>query len=239
MDTGSRLFIMTTGGKLGEIAKTKNIMRVALPTGFQPRAALGYSFVPLMLFLNRIGLSYYTPEDFQQLAQFLDERKAAFVVDADSSTNRAKQLAMLLYGRIPVIYSGPELTDVVGARIKGQICENAKMLAFNNQFPEFNHNELVGWKVLNSFRDYLRVIVIRDRDDHPRISARMDIVKKVIEKTGVDVFEVNSEGQDKLQRVFSLIQLGDFISYYLSILNKVDPTPVEAIEVLKQELVRV
>lgn len=239
MAKGCQLAVLTTGGKLGEIAQKNNIPLVTLPSGLQPRAALGYSFVPLMLLFGKIELSEYGEGDFQDLARFLEQGQAAFAIESDSAENRAKQLAMLLYGRIPVIYTGPDLTDVVGTRIKGQICENAKMLAFNNQFPEFNHNELVGWKVLNSFRDYLRVIILKDKDDHPRVSARMDIVKNVIEKNGVDVFEVESRGDNRLQRLFSLIQLGDFLSFYLAVLNKVDPTPVEAIETLKQELEKI
>ena len=239
LELGCKTMIVTTGGQLLEIAQKNDIPAVLLPGGLQPRAALGYSFAPIMLALNKIGLSEYSAVDFRQLADFLKGRITHLEIETDSDQNHAKQLAMRLYGRIPIIYTGPELFDVVGTRLKGQICENAKMLAFNNQFPEFNHNELVGWKVLNSFRDYLRVLIIRDEDDHPRVAARMDIVKEVIKKTGVDVFEIKSEGDNRLQRIFSLIQLGDFLSFYLAILNKVDPTPVEPIETLKKELAKI
>jgi glucose/mannose-6-phosphate isomerase len=146
---------------------------------------------------------------------------------------------MKLYGRIPIIYSGPELTDAVAIRIKGQISENGKMLAFANQFPEFNHNELVGWKVIAAFREYLRVVMFHDREDNPRVAARMDIVKQVITGEGVDVFDLHSEGDGRLERIFSLIQLGDFASFYLAVLNKVDPTPVKAIDFLKNELAKI
>ncbi len=231
-----RLFVLTTGGQLKEIAERGRIPLAVLPGGLKPRAALGYSFVPLMLFFNRIGLSFRDADSFESLADFLEKRLDSFALETDSDKNRAKQLAMRLYGRIPIIYSGPELTDAVGTRIKGQICENAEMLAFANQFPEFNHNELVGWQIINSMRDYLRVIILRDRDDHPRVAARMDIVRKMIEKQGVDVIEINSEGENRLERIFSLIQLGDFVSLYLALLNKVDPTLAEPIEMLKREL---
>lgn len=229
---------ITTGGKLGELAAEIEIPYMLLPgnLGLQPRAALGFSFVPLMMLLEKAGFSSYTGDDFLKLADFLEKRNASFALETDSGENQAKQLAQRFYGRIPIIYTGPERTDAVGTRLKGQINENAKMPAFCNQFPEFNHNELVGWKVIQSFREYLRVIILRDRDDHPRVAARMDIVRKLLEKQDVEVIELVSEGDNSLERIFSLIQLGDFTSYYLSILNNIDPTPVEVIEDLKKEL---
>ena len=230
------MFVMTTGGRLGEIAEAEKIPRVLLPSGLQPRAALGYSVVPLLLFLQTIGQADHSPETFLALADFLESRIPQLAREAPSEQNPAKQLALRLYGRVPIIYSGPSLTDAAATRIKGQICENAKMLAFSNQFPEFNHNELVGWRMVPASRESLRVMILRDRDDHPRVAARMDIVKGMIEKQQVEVVEIYTDGQSRLERLFSLIQLGDFVSYYLAILNKVDPTPVEPIEFLKGEL---
>lgn len=233
---GCRLLVLTTGGKIGEIAREHKIPTAILPKGYQPRAALGFSFVPLMLLFEKIGLSEYAKSDFLALADFLSKNGAVFNDDADAEDNPAKQIAQRLYGRIPIIYSGPELTDMIGIRIKGQICENAKMLAFANQFPEFNHNELVGWKLKDAFRDSLRVMIIRNSEDHPRVAARMDIVTGLLEKQKVDVITITSKGKNRLERMFSLVQLGDFISYYLALLNKVDPTPVEPIENLKEAL---
>jgi glucose/mannose-6-phosphate isomerase len=112
------------------------------------------------------------------------------------------------------------------------------MLAYSNVFPEFNHNELVGWKILSEYRDDLIVVILKDRDDHPRIKRRMEIVKEIIEKEGVKVSEIESCGETLLSRMFSLIQLGDFVSFYLAILNKEDPTPVKVIDFLKNELAK-
>jgi glucose/mannose-6-phosphate isomerase len=192
-----------------------------------------------MMLLNRLGFSPYGVKEFEALAVFLDKRAALLESHIPSEDNPAKQLALRLYGRIPVIYSGPQTTNAVATRFKGQINENAKMPAFANQFPEMNHNELVGWKVIQAFRDYLRILILRDRQDHARVAARMDIVGKMIEKEKIEVIEIQSEGEDVLQRVFSLIQLGDFVSYYLAILNNVDPTPVAPISFLKEELAKI
>jgi glucose/mannose-6-phosphate isomerase len=232
----AKIFALTTGGLLGELCEQYDIPMARLQGGLQPRAALGYSFVPLMLFLQRIELSPYDADDFKSLADFLESRGEKLIFESGSDDNPAKQLALQLYGRIPIIYTGPELTDAVGTRIKGQICENAKMPAFANYFPEFNHNELVGWKLISAIRDFLRVLILRDQDDHPRISARMDIVKKIIGEENVKVTEIHSEGRNRLERMMSLVQFGDFMSVYLAALNKVDPTPVSVIDSLKEQL---
>lgn len=235
---GCRLFGLTTGGRLQTILEQEQIPYVLLPGGLQPRAALGYSFAPLMMFLHRIGLSPFAPSAFAALADFLQRRAADYDLAVPSDGNPAKHLALRLYGRIPIIYSGPSLTDAVAVRIKGQINENGKMPAYTGQFPECNHNELVGWKIIAAFRQFLRVLILHDAEDHPRVTARMEIVKGLIEKQDVEVIDIDSAGADRLQRMFSLIQLGDFVSFYLAVLNNVDPTPVEAIESLKQELAR-
>lgn len=234
-----RMLALSTGGRLGQLCRERSIPIAVLPTGLQPRAALGYSFVPLMLFLHALNLSPYAPEHFSALARFLEKRMLNLIVESPSDDNPAKQMAMQLYGRIPIIYSGPEFTDAVATRIKGQICENAKMLAFANQFPEFNHNELVGWKIINPFRDYLRVIMIRDSEDNPRITARMDIVRELIEKEKIGIIDIQSDGANRLERMMSLVQFGDFTSFYLAVLNKVDPTPVAVIDLLKEKLAKI
>jgi len=128
--------------------------------------------------------------------------------------------------------------DSVAYRWKGQICENSKMLCFNNLFPEFNHNELVGWEILSGMQDKMVVIILKDHQDHPQIKKRMEIVEGMIRKKGVRVIEAESEGENLLSRIFSLIQLGDFISFYLAILNNVDPTPVKLIDCLKKKLAK-
>lgn len=234
-----RLFALATGGKLLALARKHGFPTAQLPGGLKPRAALGYLFVPLILFFARLGLSQYGTDHILALADFLQDHGNSLKVETPISDNPAKSLAKRLYGSLPIIYSGPEITDAVGTRIKGQISENAKMLAFANQFPEFNHNELVGWKKIATYKDCLRVVFLRDREDNHRVTARIDIVKKMIKKEKVEIIELVSEGNDRLQRTFSLIQFGDYLSFYLAILNNVDPTPAAPIDYLKVELTKI
>ena len=235
---GAKIICMTSDGKVEEISSRKKIPCVHLPKGFQPRAALGYSFVPVLTMLERFGLVEDEEANIDEAREFLAENRSKYRAEVGTDKNEAKKLAMKLHRKLPVIYASCDYFDAVSTRWKGQFCENAKMLAFNNVFPEFNHNELVGWKVLSDYRDDLIVVMLKDREDHPRIKARMEIVRRIIEEQKVEVVEVESSGENLLSRMFSLIQLGDFISFYLAVLNKEDPSPVKVIDYLKNELAK-
>ena len=228
---------ISSGGMLGEICELNQIPMATLPEGWQPRAAIGYSFIPLVMFLEKIGLAKDVAKELEIVVDSLQKFRDGYIEDSPTEQNPAKKLAQKIHGRIPIIYSGPTLMDAVAVRFKGQICENGKNLAFANHFAEFNHNELVGWsKTIEPFKDKLVVIILRDAGDHPQIRKRMNIVKEIIKNLDVELVEVHSKGAVRLERMFSLIQIGDFASYYLAVLNEVDPTPVDAIDDLKNAL---
>ncbi len=233
----SLIAAITTGGMMQEVAKLNDIPTAILPGGMQPRAALGYSFVPLLMFFEKIGLVKGAAKEIQNVIASMKIWREKYIEDSPVGSNPAKDLAAKLHGRMPIIYSGPTLTDTIGVRWKGQICENSKNLSFANQFAEFNHNELVGWaQTIEPYRDYLATVILHDSDDHPQVNKRMQIVKRIISELGVPVHDVHPLGTTTLERMFSLIQMGDFVSYYLAVLNEVDPTPVKVIERLKGEL---
>ena len=228
---------ISSGGLLREICELNQIPMATLPEGWQPRAAIGYSFIPLVMFLEKIGLAKDVAKELETVVDSLQKFRDGYIEDQPTEQNPAKKLAQKIHGRIPIIYSGPTLMDAVAVRIKGQFCENGKNLAFANHFAEFNHNELVGWsKTIEPFKDKLLVIILRDAGDHPQIRKRMNIVKDIIQNLEVELVEIHSKGAVRLERMFSLIQIGDFTSYYLAVLNEVDPTPVDVIQDLKNAL---
>ena len=234
----AKILTLSSGGKVEEKSLQQQITWVNIPTGFQPRAALGYSFVPILAMLERLGFVRGEKEQIKKTQEFLSSNRSKYIMELGTEENFAKKIALKLHKKLPIIYAATDHFDGVSTRWTGQICENAKMLAFNNVFPEFNHNELVGWKILSEYRDHLIVVILKDRDDHPRIKTRMEIVRGIIAKENVKTVEVESCGETLLSRIFSLIQLGDFVSFYLAILNREDPAPVKVIDFLKNELAK-
>lgn len=225
---------ISTGGMLEDVCKLNEIPMVKLPEGLQPRAAIGYSFIPTLLFFEKIKLVKNLTKEVESTIKLLQQTRTEFIEDNNIDSNLAKRMAKNIFGKIPIIYTGPTITDVVGIRWKGQMSENAKNLAFVNHYSEFNHNELVGWAdSIKKFKKNLIVLQLHDADDHIQIVQRMDIVHKLISELGVEVLEINAIGATPLERIFYLIQLGDFVSYYLAILNDVDPSPVKVIARLK------
>lgn len=235
---GAKIISISSDGEVLKLSQSDGFPFLNIPSGYPPRAALGYSFAPILVFLERLGFISDKIKDLEKTIDFLSSRRENFSIEKISKENIAKNIANELFGKLPVVYSGADHFDTVAYRWKGQICENSKMLCFNNIFPEFNHNELVGWEILSGMEEKIVVIVLKDLEDHPQIKKRMEIVKGIIQKKGAKLIQLESEGENLLSRIFSLIQLGDFVSYYLAILNQVDPTPVKLIDYLKSELTK-
>ena len=147
----------------------------------------------------------------------------------------AKALARLAYGRQLVVY-GAGSTVAVARRWKGQVNENAKAPASFNELPESDHNELMGWTSLPSVSAATAAIFLNDEELDSRLLRRSELTANALAERFVAVEHVWAHGASRLARLLSLVQLGDYTSYYLALLYGVDPSPVDAIEGLKARL---
>jgi len=233
-----KIIALSSGGELGRLATEHGWPWVKLPGGFPPRAALGYSFSTLYSALAQTGLVPQPAQTLRGLAMFLTDRTTLFKPETPLRDNRAKRLAARVQGKIAAIYGAAGPMAIAALRWKGQICENAENLAMTGEAPEFNHNEVVGWGLPEGSSGSLMAIFLQSPDDHPRISRRFAIVQSLFERKKTTVEVITAEGENRLQRLFSVIQLADWVSFYLAILNGRDPTAIEAIDVLKRELGR-
>lgn len=222
---------LSSGGELREFCREKGIPWLDLPVGYQPRAALGHMLFALLGALERLGLRASLEGVFEVLEE--DSRD----LSPDNPGNRAQELALALRGRIPVIYGVQGNTDAVAFRWRTQINENAKQPAFSAVLPELCHNEIVGYELGERFPRLSRVF-LRTDFDHPRVKLRIEILKGILDRRGLRYHEVRGRGSGDLAQVFSLLYLGDWVSYYLALLNGVDPTPVRPISELKERLAR-
>ena len=233
----ARVVCVSSGGETSKMAAKYRQALVTIPRGYPPRAALGYSFfAPLVMFIKS-GFVKPRQRDIDETLSLLS--KKARVYGSLSASNPALRLAGKMHGTLPVVYSSADRFDVVNLRWRGQIAENAKMLAFGHVIPEMNHNELVGWNVSKDIMKKITVVILRDRGDHPRVQLRMGITREIVSAYAGEVLEVASEGKSLLARMFSLIYLGDWVSFYLAMLNRIDPTPVRVIDMLKKKLASV
>jgi glucose/mannose-6-phosphate isomerase len=228
---GAPRIVVTTGGPLAERARADGVPVVPLPGGFQPRAAVGYSLVTALEAAALCGAAPSLRDEIEAAAALADAlaREWAPAGDEDSEP---KRLARALYGSIPVI-TGAGLTASVAYRWKCQINENAETPAFASKLPEHDHNEIVGWA---GAEQRLAAVFLDDPGGDLRAARRIEVTAELAADGAAVVERVLARGESRLERVVSLVLLGDLLSLYLAVLRGVDPVHVRAIDLLKERL---
>jgi glucose/mannose-6-phosphate isomerase len=232
---GAQRVVATTGGKLAEMARTDGIPVIPLPGGFQPRAAVAYSLVVALEAAWLCGAGERLHAEIDVAAAHMEHIAEMWGPDA-SEDCLAKELARGLNGTIPQV-AGSGLTAPIAYRWKTQINENAKLPCFHHELPELDHNEIAGWQGSGQLGRFSAVF-LDDCDLHPRIRQRIELTRGLIEAEAAGTYRVESIGQNRIERLISLVLLGDLVSVYLAVLREVDPTPVPALDRLKSALAR-
>jgi glucose/mannose-6-phosphate isomerase len=230
---GAQRVVVTSGGRLAELARADRVPVIPLPGGFQPRAAVAYMTVAALEVAALCGAGPRLTSEIDVAASHAEQLVSEWGPDA-AEGSLAKEIAASLLGSTPVI-AGAGLTAPIAYRWKTQINENAKLPAFAHELPELDHNEIIGWEGAESV-GRLAAVFLDDSDAHPRVKARMELTEKLIADHATASLHLETRGQTTIERVFSLVLLGDLVSLYLAVLRGVDPGPVEVIEQLKSEL---
>ena len=229
----SPILILSTGGILSNYASELHLDKIVMPKGLQPRAALGFSFTLIALTLKYFNfISGDIIDEIKKTIDILEQLK----FDIPDSSNFALQIAKEIYGTCPIIYGSEDMGWLVALRLKGQLAENAKILSFHNHFPEQNHNEIEGWTKNEHIMKNFSVIWIKDEEDHDGIKLRMEISSELIKPVSSKHIYIYQSGENRIERLIKMIYCVDWISYYLALLNEVDPTPVNRIQELKSKV---
>lgn len=236
------ILVSTTGGQLAKRAAKFKLPVIGLPPGYQPRCAIAFAFFPVLTALlrhNALGrkAGNATTKAIAELLPLLDEKAALY--SKPGRNNPAFVMAKQLHGTLPVVYSSSDILDTVNLRWRGQMHENAKQLAFGNLVPEMNHNEINSWNNPPEIVRQTSLVLLRDTDEHERVAVRFEAMKSLIGKKAKNLVEARGEGEHLLTRMITLLYLGDWMSYYLALLNGVDPTEIPLIMKLKQRLASV
>lgn len=231
----AKLIAITTGGALGPMAQENNVPTFLYSSPAPPRASLLYMIIPLVAFMQRLGLLSDKSAQVAETAAVLEQLAAALEPATPEASNPAKQLARRFEGKLAVIYGAGFLSGVA-RRWKTQINENAKAWAFFELLPELNHNAVVGFEYPPEMARRLVVVMLRSSLLHHRVQARYQITSELLARAGVEWHEVLPRGQSALAQMMSLVLFGDYVSYYLAMLNERDPGPVEVIDYLKARL---
>jgi glucose/mannose-6-phosphate isomerase len=225
---------VTSGGKLADLLSSENLM-IKLKPGLPPRSAIGYLFFSLVKVLETYELISNHEETVKQTVANLIMKANAISMNQPYEMNIAKQSAMGMQDKIPIFYATEAMFAPLAYRWKCQINENAKYPAFYHNFPEMNHNEIEGWEASNMNQKFCAIFLSRFSQEQ-NYAKRVLAFKKLLDSNKIDYLDFYAEGDSAVEQLFSLLYLGDMISFYLAILLDVNPTTISYIDFLKAEI---
>ena len=234
-ERGAHLVAVTGGGTLAQLAQQDGIPVFTVTYRGEPRSALGYSFVVPLAFLCKLGLLADKGDELAEAVQFLRDLAAALAPEIPQAKNLAKTVAASLHDRLPVVY-GAGFLGSTARRWKTQFNENSKVWAFWEELPELDHNAIEGYALPQGIKERAAVALLHSSFLHPRTSLRYQATEELLARQGIPYRQVEGVGNTPLAHLLSTVMLGDHVSYYLAMLNQVDPAPMPAIEDLKQRL---
>jgi glucose/mannose-6-phosphate isomerase len=227
----ARKLAMTTGGNLLTIARANGVPAFTFQYAGEPRAAIGWGLMPLLAIAERLGVMQGVERDVEESETVLSGLRDEWASNVPSPHNPAKQLALRLHERLPVLYAAGPLIEVA-RRWKTQLNESAKTWASYEEMPESQHNAIVALGLPKSVA--VGAIALRSANlDHPRIRHRYDYSAQLLGHAGIPQETVWTTGESALAQMLSLTMHGDYVSAYLALLNGLDPTPTTVIDDLK------
>lgn len=235
LECEAQIVVITKGGKLLEQAETNGLPYVRMEWEYQPRMGMFINLNALVRFLEVYKILPSTCiAELSETGSWLEQESKQWVKDVPSENNLAKQLAEWCAGKTPVSYAGTHIKSLA-YKWKISFNENSKNVAFHNEYPEFNHNEFIGWSSHPVEKPYA-IILLRSSFEHPRIEKRFDLSEKLLSGKRPAGKSIFLKGESRLQQMLWGAVLADFVSTYLGILNGVDPMKVALVEKLKTEL---
>ncbi|GAA3945960.1 SIS domain-containing protein [Actinomadura viridis] len=245
------LFVGGSGSPLARLAEQTRALFVPVRSVGQPRSTLWGLTVPLLMAARTLGLADVPDAVLESAAARLEDVAHQCRPASEPFVNPAKRIALELMGDVPLVWGTSPLAGTAAYRFCCQLNENAKYPGVHGELPEAGHNQVVafdgffasGGPVAGAddfFRDReeeaehgLHLVVMRDREEDPRVGVRREVAVGLARERGVAVTEIPAEGDHPLERIATMIALADYITVYLAIALGVDPTPVSAIHELK------
>lgn len=232
----SKPIAITTGGKLADLAAEYKFPIYKFNYDTVPRHALGFLFTSVLGILNKLALIDVKKEEIKESISLFKGLSSKISPEVPTSQNQAKKLAEELYNKIVVVMAGGYLKPVA-RRFKDQLNENSKQMAFWEELPEACHNFIIGLQFPNKLPDNIFVLSLSSKYEHQRVRLRENVILDILNQKKIPFEELRLEPASSiLSEILSFVLLLDYTSYYLAILNKVDPRPIENINYLKKKL---
>ncbi len=230
-----RLAVVSSGGKLEKLCGENGIPFTKTKSLRAPRSSLPYLFYPSANILNKtINLGSKSKNLTSSISNIKNVNKE-IKVDSPFEENVAKKIAAEIFDKVPVIYASASNRGVA-TRFNASLNENSKMISHTAIMPELCHNEVESWT--RNIPTVFKPVFIRHERENPDISYRFEIVKKIINETGFEVYEIWEKDEALPSRAMGSVYLLDFVSIYSAVLRKKDPIKTLNINTMKKMLRR-
>ena len=232
---GCSILSITTGGELAKRSQANGIPVWKFVHAGQPRAAVGFSFGLLLAAFTRMGLIPDQSAALQAAVADMLAQQKLLDVDVPVSENPAKRGAGQMMGRNVVVMASGYLAPV-SRRWKGQISEVAKAWAQYEVLPEADHNTLAGLSNPADLVTHMMVLFLHAPSDNPRNTLRSKLTREIFMLEAICTDTFHARGDSPLSHIWTSVQYGDYLAYYLAMAYGVDPTPIEFITSLKNAM---
>ncbi|MDO8592671.1 MAG: SIS domain-containing protein [bacterium] len=225
--------------KLADLMEKNNLpgyrFKVEHNPSTQPRLGVGYTNFGTVILLAKAGLLKIDVQEMEKIINRLEANGEKLKLSEPIKNNRAKQLAAKLYNKIPVIVAAEHLEGNLQI-MRNQFNETSKNFASYLILPDLNHYAMEGLSYPKSNNKNLAFFFIDSALYHPRAQRRAVLTKQVVKKNNITVLDYQAVGQTKLEQALEILQLGSWLTYYLGMLNNVNPVKIPWVDWFKQEL---
>jgi glucose/mannose-6-phosphate isomerase len=222
------------------MCNSREVPHIKIPSNIQPRAAIAYILFSSILSLRKTGLlKNDLDSEIQEALEITNDLRNKIKKSIPEQDNIAKQMAKKIFNTFPNIY-GWGIYNPIARRWHNQFNENSKILSRHDEVPECNHNDIIGWSMDPEISKKSTCILFRDSEyESIYMSTRLNFMKKLFDDVAANTIEIPVEGKKRLAKMMYVMYLGDYVSNYLAVLRNIDPTPIEAITILKNELAKI
>jgi glucose/mannose-6-phosphate isomerase len=236
---GAKIVTISAGGTLAQQAITDGTPHIVFNPVFnpsqQPRLAIGYAIISLLALLAKLNLVKLSEAQVGRIARISEKQNRQYQLGHKS--NETIELAKLLVGRIPILVASQHLYGATHTT-KNQINENAKTFSAHFAIPELNHHLLEGLKFPPTNKSNLFFVFYASDFYHGRIQRRYRLTEKIVMKHQIPTYTYHATANTRIEQGFEVIQFGNFYSFYLAILNGINPTPIPTVDWFKQQMKR-
>ncbi|MBU4369472.1 bifunctional phosphoglucose/phosphomannose isomerase [Patescibacteria group bacterium] len=228
----AKIFIITQGGELKKFAQKNKLPIFSFQYKAPPRASLSYLLMPVLVVLEKSKLVNLKKLQIPHNLKILKDFNQLFYPQTPNEKNIAKHLAYFVFDHLPIIIAPTSLSGVA-RRWKTQFAENGKNFSFFNTEPEIFHN-FVESRFPQRLKDDFVFLILENLKKQTKSKKSLREFEKLLEKQCIYWQKIPQFGKNIFTQILSLVLLGDWISFYLAILNQVDPTPIQQIEAIKR-----